>query len=86
MIRQPVKDGKVTRIVDQHRVVLACSDQLCAIVRELAVPDFIRVLGEVGADLQRKFISVTHVIRVERWRISGVVIQAIVDLALLHMV
>lgn len=56
---------KITGIVYENAVVLACSDQLRAIVRKLAVPDFVGVLIEVVRDMQREVVSVTHVIRVE---------------------
>lgn len=84
MIIQTVEYSEITGVVYEHGVVLACSDQLRAIVRKLAVPDFVGVLIEVVSDLQWEVISVTHVIRVERWWFSSVVVQAVVDLALLH--
>lgn len=56
---------KITSVIYEHAVILACSDQLCAIMRKLAVPDFVGVLIEAVRDSQREVISVTHVIRVE---------------------
>jgi hypothetical protein len=86
MIIQTVKYSKVTGVVNQHGAVLACSDQLRAIMRKLAVPDFVGVLSEIVGDLQWEVVSVTHVVRVKRWWISSVVVQTVVNLALFHVV
>ena len=51
-------------IVDNHAAVPACGHQLCAIMRELAVPYFVRVLTQFDGRLQGEVGSVTHVIRV----------------------
>jgi len=56
---------KITSVVYEHVVILACSDQLRSIMRKLAVPDFVGVLIEAVRDSQREVILVTHVIRVE---------------------
>lgn len=53
---------KITSVIYEHAVILACSDQLRAIVRKLAVPDFVGVLIEAVRDSPREDISVTHVI------------------------
>jgi len=65
MITQTVEYSKITRVVYEHGAVLACTNQLRAIVRKLAVPDFVAVLSEIVGDLQWKVISVTHMIRVK---------------------
>ena len=49
MVGELVKHCKAGRIVDEHASVFARSDQFGAIVRKLAVPDFVRMLGQVDA-------------------------------------
>lgn len=55
-------------------------------MRKLAIPYFVGVLGQVHNDVQREIISVAHVVRVERRRVGGVMINAVVDLSVLDVI
>lgn len=65
MFSQSMQYAPVARVVDKHGAVLACSDQLGAIVREIAEPHFIRMPSEVDTHFQGEVVPVAHVITIE---------------------
>ena len=67
-------------------MIFASSNQFGAVVRKLAIPYFVGVLGQVHNDVQREIISVAHVVRVERRRVGGIMIHAVVDLSVLDVI
>jgi hypothetical protein len=85
MIRETVQHGESPGFVHQNRVILASGCQLSAIMRELQVPNLVCVTIELEHRSQRKVVSLTRVVRIERGRRSPVVVKAVVDLTLFDL-
>lgn len=86
MFCKSVDNAEIGCVIDEYIMVFASSNQLGAVVRKLAIPYFIGVLGQVHNDVQREIVSVAHVVRVERRRVGGIMINAVVDLSLLNVI
>jgi hypothetical protein len=86
MFRKSVDNAEICRVIDEHIMILTSSNEFGAVVRKLAIPYFIGVLGQVHSDVQREIVSVAHVVGVERRRVGGIMINAVVDLSPLDMI
>lgn len=86
MFRQSVDNAEICCVIYEYIMILASSNQFGAVVRKLAIPYFIGVLGQVHNDIQREIVSVAHVVGVERRRVGGIMINAVVDLSLLDVI
>ena len=73
-------------VVDDDPAVTCRCGQTRSIIRELQVPDLVRLLIEPQRRFQREMTSIARVIEIEGRRYGGVVIQTAYDLVLLHLV
>lgn len=80
-------DGKVVcGVVYDNGLVLASCGKFRPIMRKFNIPNFVSMLVELNSGVAWKCVSVTDMIAIQRRHLCGVVVEALVDLVLLHVV
>lgn len=86
MILKVVQDVVSRSVVDEDGSVFTCRRQFCPIVRVFEIPDFVRVVFKIQNSFRREVFSLAVMVEVKRRRVSGVVVETVVDPTVLDLV